>query len=529
MMSRVESATSPRTLESFSPVTGERVGAVPVTEPEGVQAAVGDIARVQPFWSQLPLSERARYMRRTAQVIIDHLDELATLIAREQGKPRTEAYLMELVPAIDSLHWIADHGPRLLGGERIRYPQPFFLGKRSWLEYDPLGVVGVIAPWNYPWAIPFGQMAVALMCGNGVVLKPSSLTPLTGQRIQAVFERAGLPDGIVRAVQGGAEVGNAVVEADTAKVFFTGSEDVGRRVAAACSERLKGCVLELGGKDPMLVLADANLEHAVAGCVWAAFANAGQSASGIERVYVLRDVADEFLTGVVEAASALRVGDPLRDDVDVGPLASGERFEHVRELVDEAVAGGATLHCGGPADVEGLTGRFFAPAVLTGVRPEMRIMREEALGPVVAVVEVRDEEEAIALANASEFGLGASVWTADRARGRAIARRLEAGTVWINDHLYSHGAMQAPWGGVKRSGLGRTHSKFGFYECVNLKHVAWEPSLLRSFWWFPYQESLATAVHAAAQLLYGRDADKRGALARGAVPFVEIARRTLGR
>ena len=524
----MESSTAQASLESFSPTTGERLGAVPTVAPADVAGVVAEVAEVQPFWAQLPLSDRARYMRRTAQVIIDNLDELTRLLAREQGKPRTEAYTMELVPSVDALHWIADNGPKLLADERIRYPQPFFLGKRSWIEHDPLGVVGVIAPWNYPWAIPFGEVAIALMCGNGVVLKPASLTPLIGQRIQDVFERAGLPDGIVRAVHGGGAVGAALVEADTAKIFFTGSVEVGRRVGVACTERLKGSVLELGGKDPMLVLADAHLGHAVDGCLWGGFANAGQTCSGIERVYVVREVAKEFVEGVVEGARALRLGDPVSPDTDIGPMVSEDQFEIVRELVDDAVASGATLHCGGPVEVDGLSGRFYAPAVLTGVTHEMRIMREEIFGPVVPIMEVRDEEEGIRLANDSNFGLGASVWTLDRDKGRRIARRIESGMVWINDHMYSHGAIQTPWGGTKESGIGRSHSTFGFHECVNLKHVAWEPSRLRNFWWFPYDGSVATGVHAAAQLLYGRDADKRGALKRGAGPLASVARRVLG-
>src|SRR3954452_19101132 len=251
----MERATAEGTLESFNPTTGERLGSVPVVGPGDVQGVVDEVAEVQPFWAQLPLSERARYMRRTAQVIIDHLDELTALLTREQGKPRVESYTMELVPTIDALHWIADNGPKILADQRVRYSQPYFLGKRSWQTFQPLGVVGVIAPWNYPWSIPFGEVAIALMCGNGVVLKPASLTPLIGQRIEEVFTRAGLPDGIVRAVHGGGAVGQAVVEAPTAKLFFTGSVDVGRRVGVACAERMKGSVLELGGKDAALVLA----------------------------------------------------------------------------------------------------------------------------------------------------------------------------------------------------------------------------------------------------------------------------------
>jgi succinate-semialdehyde dehydrogenase / glutarate-semialdehyde dehydrogenase len=514
-------------LESFNPATGEFVGSVDTVTPEDVQAVVDDVASVQPFWAQLPLADRARYMRRAAQAIIDDLDDIAALLTSEQGKPINESYVMELLPTIDALHWIADHGEEILGDEKLSSPQIFLKQKKAWFSYEPLGVVGVIAPWNYPWSIPFGEVAIALMCGNGVVLKPASLTPLIGQRIQTIFERAGVPEGLVRTVHGGGAVGGALVRSRVAKIFFTGSVEVGRGVGMACAERLKGSVLELGGKDPQLVLADANLANAVSGCLWAGFANAGQTCSGIERVYVMSEVAESFIEQVVRGASALRVGDPRDWNTEIGPMVSEEQFELVRELVDDAVAGGAELRCGGPTEVPGFSGRFYAPAVLTGVTHEMRIMREEIFGPVVPIVTVRSEEEAIELANDSEFGLGASVWSLDRGRAERIAHRLESGMVWLNDHMYSHGACQCAWGGVKHSGIGRSHSKFGFYECVNVKQMVWEPSRTRNFWWHPYDASLGKAMDASAKLLYGRDADKWGAVRAGAVPLTKLAAKVL--
>jgi acyl-CoA reductase-like NAD-dependent aldehyde dehydrogenase len=523
------SVAAPAELESFSPIDGARLGAVPALAPDEVQGVVDDVAEVQPFWAELPLRDRARYMRRAAQVIVDSLGELSELLTREQGKPRNESYSMELLPTVDALHWIAREGPRLLADERV--PMPLFVKqKRARFAYEPLGVVGVIAPWNYPWSIPFGEVAIALMCGNGVVLKPAELTPLIGQRIQDVFERAGLPEGIVRTAHGAGEVGRALVESSVAKIFFTGSVEVGREVGTGCAERMKGSVLELGGKDPMVVCADASIANAISGCLWGGFANAGQTCSGIERVYVAREVADRFTAGVVAGAGELRLGDPMDWSTEVGPMVSAEQFEIVRELVDDAVDAGATLHCGGPAELRRFPdARFYAPAVLTGVTHDMRIMREEIFGPVVPIVVVDSEEEAIGLANDSEFGLGASVWTLDRSRGERIARRIEAGMVWINDHMYSHGVCSCSWGGVKSSGLGRSHSKFGFYECVDVKLLSWEPSRARDFWWYPYDENLGKALHAATQLLYGRDADKPDALRRGALPLARLARRALRR
>src|SRR2546421_578824 len=533
---RMESATvaaktrsgNGKVVESFSPLTGESLGSVPALSPADVQGVVDDVASVQPFWAQLPLAGRARYMLRAAQVILDQMDEIAELLSREQGKPINESYIMEVIPTIDALHWIADAGQQILADERIPQPQVFTKLKKSVFSYEPLGVVGVIAPWNYPWSIPFGEVAMALMAGNGVVLKPASLTPLIGERIKDVFERGGLPEGLVRTVHGGGAVGNALVESSASKIFFTGSVDVGRGVGTACAERLKGSVLELGGKDAQIVLEDANLPNAIAGCLWGGRANAGQTCSGIERVYVMGDIADRFIDGVVEGARALKVGNPMDGDTEIGPMVSEAQFELVRELVDDAVANGATLHCGGETEVPGFErGRFFAPTVLTGVRPDMRIMREEIFGPVIPITVVDSEEEAIGLTNDSEFGLGTSVWTLDREKGERIAKRIESGMVWINDHIDSHGICACAWGGVKDSGIGRAHSKFGFYECVNIKQVAWEPSRLRNFWWHPYDESMRPALHAAAQLLYGRDADKRAALVRNARPLLQLGKKSL--
>ena len=516
------------TLESFNPATGELVGTVPVTAPGDVQAVVDEVAQVQAFWAELPLADRGRYLRRAAQVILDEIDDIRDLIVREQGKVRVEAYLMEILPTVDALHWVADAGPEILADEPIPAPQPFFKAKRATFAYEPLGVVGVIAPWNYPWSIPLGEVAMALMTGNGVVLKPAEQTPLIGQRIGDVFDGAGLPEGLVRVAHGDGDTGNALVESSVAKVFFTGSVDVGRAVGEACARQLKGSVLELGGKDAMVVLADAQLPNAVGGALWGGFANAGQTCSGIERVYVVEQVAERFVAGVVAGARRLAVGDPLRWETQVGPMISREQLEVVRELVDDAVAAGARLECGGPVKVDGLSGCFYAPAVLTGVTHDMRIMREEVFGPVLPIVTVAGEDEAIAQANDSHFGLGASVWTRDRPRGERIARELEAGMAWINDHMYSHGACQCSWGGVKDSGLGRAHSKFGFYECVNVKLVVWEPSRVRDFWWHPYDRTLGDAARAAGQLLYSRrDAERQQAFREGALPLLRMAGRTL--
>jgi succinate-semialdehyde dehydrogenase/glutarate-semialdehyde dehydrogenase len=514
-------------LESFNPANGELIGSVETLEPDQVQAVVDDAAEVQPFWAQLTLADRARYLRKAADVVVEEVDEIAELLTREQGKPITESYTMEVVPTIDVLHWCADHGPKILADEPIRMGQALFLSKKAKFSYESLGVVGVIAPWNYPWSIPFDEVAMALMAGNGVVLKPASLTPLLGERIRETFEKAGLPEGLVRVVHGGGVIGQALCESSARKIFFTGSVEVGRKVGEICARQLKGSVLELGGKDPQIVCADADLPNAISGCVWGGFANAGQTCSGIERTYVVSDVADRFIDGVVRRTAELTVGDPMDWETEIGPMSSEDQFDVVTRLVDDALASGAERVAGGPREVPGFSGKFIAPTVLAGVEDKMRIMRQEIFGPVVPILVVDSEEEALERANDSKFGLGASIWTKDRAKGERLARRIESGMVWINDHSYTHAACQCSWGGVKESGLGRSHSKFGFYECVDIKLVSWEPGVTRDFWWQPYDRTLGQAVRASARLLYGRNGQRLKALREGGLPLLRVGARTL--
>ena len=333
-------------------------------------------------------------------------------------------------------------------------------------------MVGVIAPWNYPWSIPFGEVAIALMAGNGVVLKPASLTPLIGQRIQDVFERAGLPEGLVRTVHGGGAVGQALVESSAAKIFFTGSVEVGRGVGWRARGRMKGSVLELGGKDPMIVCADANLPNAISGLPLGRIRQRrpdllGHRARvrGARRGRALRGGRGGGRRG---AARGRPDGLGHRGRADGLAASSSTRCA---ELVDDAVAARRHAALRRPARGGRTPGAgFFAPAVLTGVTHDMRIMREEIFGPVVPDRDGRTPRtRRSTLANDSEFGLGASVWTMNRAKSERIARRLQAGMVWVNDHMYTHGACSCAWGGVKDSGLGRSHSKFGLYECVNVK------------------------------------------------------------
>jgi len=529
-----DTAAQPQTLPSRNPATWDLLGSVRASTPEGVEEVVGAARKVPPLWALLRVEDRARYMRRVAQAIIDEFEELARLIGREQGRPRAEVASLELLAAIDALIWVADEGARVLGSRRVGVHRSMALSRRARIAYEPFGVVGVIGAGSAPFAQPLGQIAGALLAGNGVGLKPARRACLAGERIAGVLARAGLPEGLVRVVHGGTQVGVALARSSVDKVLFTGSPAVGRAVARACVSQEKEVTVELGGKDAMLVLSDAHVARAASGALWAGCAGAGQARGAVERVYVTPEVSERLVTRLVAGAHSMTVGDPRDPHVQVGPLASPRRVEWVSELVREAVELGATLHCGGPIEPDSAgadlrAGAFYAPAVLTGVTHEMRLMREPIDGPVIAVMGVSSVSEAIALANDSPYGLGASVWTADRYGGLRIARELDAGMVWLNDHLPSPAVSRGPWGAAAGGGLGRTLGQAGLRACAQEKLITWDPSGTRGLWWGPYDELSARAAQAAAQLRSTRETDREQARRQGALALARLGMRAIGR
>jgi acyl-CoA reductase-like NAD-dependent aldehyde dehydrogenase len=525
-----QDASAEQRLTARDPATGAVLGSVACTAPERVEDVVAAVAKVQPLWALLRVRDRARYMGRMAQAVIDDFDELQEALAREQGRPRAEVAALELLAAIDALKWIAEDGADALDGRRVGVNRSMALAKRARIAFEPYGVVAVIGAGSAPFAQPLGQIAGALLAGNGVVFKPAPRAALAAGRIARVLARAGLPEGLVRVLHGGPDVGVALAEASVSKVLFTGSPAVGRIVARACVSREKEVTVELGGKDAMLVLADAHLRRAVGGALWAGCAAAGQARGSIERVYVQREVHERFLAGLVNGARKLAVGDPADPRVQVGPLASARRVQHVSGLVEEAVAQGARLHCGGPVSPPGCdAGAFYAPAVITGVSAEMRLMREPIDGPVLAVIAVDSVEEAILAANASDYGLGASVWSADRYQGLRIARELHAGMVWLNDHLPAPTVSRGPWGAAAGSGLGRTLGQAGLRACAQEKLITWDPPATRGLWWGPYDASSLKAMRTVAKLRSRRESDHDRAWREGALALARIGARAFGR
>jgi acyl-CoA reductase-like NAD-dependent aldehyde dehydrogenase len=492
-------------LRPVNPATLEPVGSVPVSAPEEVAEVVAEARVAAERWAQSSFEERRALLAQVATAVLDHAGEIAATVTAETGKPLVESFTAELFVALDNLVWAASNAGRVLRPERLRYPQPHLRHKRGWLLYEPLGVIAVISPWNFPFGIPFTQAAFALAAGNTVVVKPSELTPRSGAWLERLF-----PNGLVRVVQGHGDVGEALVRAPgTAKVVFTGSGETGRRVASLAGERLRPVTLELGGKDPMLVFEDADLDRAVAGALWGAFANCGQVCSGVERIYVARPLHEAFVEELARRARTLRIGRGDDLQTELGPMICEEDRSRVEELVEDAASGGAEVRLGGARPELGLPGWFYEPTILTAVEREARIEREEIFGPVVTVSAFGDEDEAVRLANGSSFGLGASVWTRDLERAARVARRLEAGSVWTNDTSYSYGTGQASWGGVKESGYGRTHSKHGLYELSRVKFADLDRGRVPVPWWFPYDEGVLDGFHGMAEVLFGEGLGRR--------------------
>jgi acyl-CoA reductase-like NAD-dependent aldehyde dehydrogenase len=373
------------------------------------------------------------------------------------------------------------------------------MGRSSYLVYKPLGVVGIISPWNFPWATPLDEVVMALLAGNAVVLKPSELTPLCALKIGEIFKQARFPEGLVGIVTGDGSTGAALVEAGVDKVMFTGSVATGKKVAEAAAKHLIPVVLELGGKDPMLVLDDANLENAARAAVWGGFCNAGQACASIERCYVHESIASEFTRRVVDETRKLKLGPPDGDAVDVGSMTNERQLRIVEDHIQDAVEQGARVETGGRR-VDYLEGWFHEPTVVTKVDHTMDLMRDETFGPVLPIMTFKTDDEAVRLANDSIYGLTASVFTSDISRGRRLAERIDAGTVMINEVVYTHAIAQTPWGGVKQSGYGRTHGKLGLLELVSAQHihvnrVPWLPDV----WWFRYTTEAANLFRGFAR------------------------------
>jgi acyl-CoA reductase-like NAD-dependent aldehyde dehydrogenase len=485
------------------------VGRFETTQLSELPAIIENARQAQKEWVARSLQDRCAMLRRLRDTIYEHREEVADVITRETGKPRVEAIFAEILLALDTADFLARRAPRWLRPERVPHHNIAMKAKSGWLEFQPCGVVAIISPWNYPFSIPMVEMISAVVAGNAVLLKPSELTPWTGWLARELFRRAQFPSGLVQVLQGGGEIGAALIEAGPDKVFFTGSVATGRRIAEACAKKLIPSVLELGGKDAMIVLADADLEIASSAAVWGSFMNCGQTCISVERIYVEQPIAERFTQLCVEKTKKLRLGGPAERDADVGPMIRPRQLEKVEQQLRDAVARGAEIVTGGRRRPD-LGPNFLEPAVVTRVDHSMQLMRDETFGPVMAIHPVASAEEAIQLANDSPFGLSASVWTGNSRRGKEIASRIRAGSVMVNDVASYYGICEAPHGGPGASGWGRTHSRLGLLEMVQVKYgdVDRLPRIAKS-WWYGYTRELTAAAGKFVEALFAPTWKKR--------------------
>jgi acyl-CoA reductase-like NAD-dependent aldehyde dehydrogenase len=472
--------------ESLNPATGEVLGRACLAGEKEVIECVKSARLASESWKKTGIWGRARILAKIGDEILKRAQELKTLITMEMGRPLVESEI-EVIETSDMIKYFANEGKTYLEGDAIPINPELFPNKISFTMFEPIGVVGIIKPWNYPLELPFWAIAPAILTGNTVVFKPSELTPFVGIEIGKICQDAGVPDGVINVVTGDGVTGEYLVLSDVNMISFTGSVETGKKIMKNSAEKLHRISLELGGSDPFIVFKDADLEEAINGAVWGRFTNCGQVCVAAKRVFVDEDIADKFVKGFVTKTKNLVVGNGLDPATDIGPIVSLEQRKKVEEQVKDAVEKGARVECGGKISSSDSKGFYYEPTVLTRVTNEMRVMTEEVFGPVAIISTFSDIGEAIANANRTIYGLGASIWTNSLDVALRTSQELECGMVWINEINVAY--AQCPWGGIKHSGIGKELSKHGIREFVNIKHINIDYGTDKTRpWWFPYKK-----------------------------------------
>jgi acyl-CoA reductase-like NAD-dependent aldehyde dehydrogenase len=487
-----------------NPATGEIAGSVPDLGPEVVAEMAARARAAQPQWEAYGFEGRARVLKRAQKWLMDNSERVVATIVSETGKTYEDAQFAEIAYAANAFGFWAKEGPSYLGDDHVKSSQILVKGKKLVLRYRPLGLIGVIGPWNYPLTNSFGDCIPALMAGNSVILKPSEITPLTSLLMAEGMRECGLPDNVLQIATGRGQTGAALIE-HIDMIMFTGSTRTGRKVAEGAARRLIPASLELGGKDPMIVLSDADLDRAANFAAYYSMQNAGQTCISIERVYVEEGVYDEFVAKVSDKVRALRVGKPEGPgSVEVGAITFPPQMDTIKDHVADATEKGAHVIVGGH-ELPG-PGRFYEPTVLVDVDHSMKIMTEETFGPTLPIMKVADADEAVRLANDTPYGLGASVFTRDAQRGEAIARRLEAGAANVNDAMINYTVLELPMGGAKASGLGSRHGAGGIRKYCSQQAIVVTSRLAmkREVHMFPYKRRTSRLLAGLFKLLYGR-------------------------
>ncbi len=466
---------------SRNPKTGALIQEIEKTRISDLPQIFERAARAQQLWSTLSVKRRVQKLRQLREVLVRRVDEVAELIRLENGKPTFESLTCELLPSIELIKFYCKIGPELLQDKEITLQNPLLIYRKSKLTYWPLGTVAVIAPWNYPFLLSFGDIVVAVLTGNAVVFKPSEYTAGIGKKIQELFDEAGFPIDLVQTVYGEGDLGSAVIAQKPAKVFFTGSVNTGKAIMKQAAENLTPVTLELGGKDAMIVLADANVDYAASAALWGGYTNSGQVCASTERLIVHESIAPAFIEKLKEKIAR------LSPETDLGVCTMEKQKTLYEAQLSEARAKGVEFYAGGTLSDDRIR---MMPTLVGGANiEETRIYNEETFGPAIAITTFRSVQEAIEKANRSPYGLLASVITSNMALGEEVAKSLQVGSVMINEVAFSAGLPETPWGGLKESGFGRKHSELGLFEFVNIKHIN-QPRYgfltFKSFWWFPY-------------------------------------------
>jgi acyl-CoA reductase-like NAD-dependent aldehyde dehydrogenase len=498
-----------RKVVSVNPATGEPLRELECADESEIRMATARARAAQAAWAEIGVRRRIAVLREFQRRLHEKKSEIATAITREAGKPVAEALTTEVLVVLDAARFLIDNAYRLLRDEPVPHGNLVTKLKSGRLVREPYGVIGIISPWNYPFSIPATETLAALVAGNTVVLKPSEFTSLVALELESLLHVSGVPRDVFQVVVGDGVTGSALTNSQIDKLVFTGSVATGKRIAAAAAERLLPLVLELGGKDPMLVLDDADVDVASSAAVWGAFVNAGQTCLSVERCYVHRNLYKDFLNACTEKTKKLIVNHGLDHNTDVGPMIHQRQLHIVESHVEDAVARGARVLAGG-SRLQELGPNFYKPTVLADVTHQMRIMREETFGPVLPVMAFDSDEEAVHLANDSEYALAASVWTRNRDRGDRLARRIQAGTVMVNDLVSCFGISEAPHGGMKSSGVGRAHGRFGLEEMVRLKYLDSDrmPGM-KKVWWYNYGASFARQMEGFIDFQFARGLRER--------------------
>jgi succinate-semialdehyde dehydrogenase/glutarate-semialdehyde dehydrogenase len=513
---------TPHKKDSLNPATLELVGKACLASTRECQMAIQAAKEAFPEWKNLPVSAKQKIFHAAKRILLNRSEEAARLITEEKGSPYPESYSSEIFASLGALDYYARKLKKLLHPRPVKHSVSLFFNKKSTFRFEPLGPTLIIVPWNFPFIIAIYDVLSALAAGNTVILRPSSSTSFTGLMVGEVLIEAGLPPGVLNLIN--CKIPQAeemICHPDVQSVMFTGSVPTGKRIMELGSRNLTNLALELGGKDPMVVCADANIERAARGAVWAGFMNCGQSCGSIERVYVHEEIAEEFIRRVVDLTKKIKVGNPIDPGVEMGPMATLSQLKTVKDHIQDAQEKGAKILYGGNNN-SGLPGYFISPTVLTEVDHTMKVMTEETFGPTLPIMTYSDPEEAISLANDNSLGLTASVWTQSKKRASWMAERIETGTITINDHMFSFIEPAAIWGGIKQTGMGRSHGPFGLQELVNIKFVSLDfLKKKKQLWWFPYDSGFVPLLKKSAVLFHHNQIRERLKALVSLIPYLK--------